>query len=647
MNSLRTITTRQNSNCREAIGRGLASTLRTVEPQTVVEWADKNFYLSPESSYIEGEWQTIPYQVAPLNSMGNDDIRIVNLVKSARVGYTKMILALIAYMIEHKKRNGILWQPTDGDRDEFSKEHVDPMIRDVRAIRRLFPHYDKKSKGNTIEYKLFTNSRQLFLKGGKSGKNYREKSVDFGIYDELSAFDADIDKEGDAVSLGDVRMKGAAFPKSIRGSTPKEAGTCQISKAGDDAEEHFRRYYPCPHCGKGQILKWGGPDANFGIKYFDNDPTTAAYMCEHCAALIDNDELPAMDRAAVWTSDNGVSTFDGNQYFAKDGQKITPPRSVTWYMWAAFCSPGGSNWEGIVRDFIQAKKDPLKLKVWVNTTLGEVWEDDAEKVEFESLYMRREHYPHGKVPMKCLALIAGVDLQDDRIEVSIWGFGLDAESWLIEHEVYYGDPGRLELWTAVEQYLIAASWEHESGATLRLMAGGFDTGGHHTTSAYKFCKKHESRRFYALKGSNDLAAPLTSRPTRSNVERVRLFSVGTTEAKDLIYGCLKLVEPGPGYVHFPVSVDEEYFKQLTGEKKGTEYRNGRQVRRYKAFRPRVEALDCYVYARAALEILKPNMQVLARELVIDEDGNRAPPPPKPKKKISSRQTSPGWFDRHR
>ena len=630
----------------------MGSILRTPLPQTAVEWADANFYLSAESSYVAGKWETVPFQIAPLNAMGNDDIKVVNLVKSARVGYTKLVLALIAYMIEHKKRNGMLWQPTDDARDDFTKQHVEPMIRDVRCLRNLFPDIDKKSKFNTLDYKRFSNSRQLFLKGGKSAKNYREKSVDFGIYDELSSFDQDIDREGDPVTLGDVRMIGSAFPKSIRGSTPKEFGICQISKAAGDSDEHFRRHYPCPHCGEKQVLKWGGPDANFGIKYTDDDPTTAAYMCEHCAALIDNDSMPEMDENAVWISEKGMSTIDGMSFYDKSGKKTFAPESLTFHMWAGFCAPGGHNWRQIVSDFIKAKKDPIKLKSWVNTCLGEVWEDDAEhKVDPTDIYMRRENYPGGKVPQKCLALVAGADTQDDRVEVSIWGYGLDRESWLIEHEIFYGDPGRQELWDQVENYLVTSSWEHESGAVMRLKGGGLDTGGHYTTNAYKFCLKLQNRNIFALKGSNQLEAPLTSRPSRNNAQRVRLFSIGTTEAKDMIYACLKISEPGAGYTHFPMTADHEYFAQMTGEKKGTEYRNGRAVRRYKATRPRVEALDCKVYADAAFELLKINLNALARHLVATEDGT-APTPQKQKKqkKTSSainRDGSGGWFNRHR
>ena len=199
--------------------------------QTAAEWMDEEYYLSVEGSYQEGRWKSLPFQVAIINAMANDDIREVNFVKSARVGYTKMLLGVAAYLLEHKKRNGLIWHPTDGDAEKFVKKHVDPMIRDVPRLKALAPWYGKKHKDNTLELKRFANGRGLEIRGGKAAANYREASPDFGIYDELAAFDADIDHEGSPTFLGDKRMEGSTHPKSIRGSTPKIAGQCQIERA--------------------------------------------------------------------------------------------------------------------------------------------------------------------------------------------------------------------------------------------------------------------------------------------------------------------------------------------------------------------------------------------------------------------------------
>ncbi|WP_228064214.1 phage terminase large subunit family protein, partial [Escherichia coli] len=69
--------------------------------------ADANYYLPKESAYQEGRWETLPFQRAIMNAMGSDYIREVNVVKSARVGYSKMLLGVYAYFIEHTAKEQI------------------------------------------------------------------------------------------------------------------------------------------------------------------------------------------------------------------------------------------------------------------------------------------------------------------------------------------------------------------------------------------------------------------------------------------------------------------------------------------------------------------------------------------------------------
>ncbi len=163
---------------------GLESLFRE-PPLTAVEWADKHFYLSSESSYQEGKWETAAFQVGILNAMGNDLIRVVNLIKSARVGYTKMLMANIGYKLQHKKRNVLSYCPTDPDAEELMKRHVESFIRDVPVLLALAPWYGKKHRDNTLAAKKFSHQKMLWCLGGKAARNYREKSPDEVIYDEL------------------------------------------------------------------------------------------------------------------------------------------------------------------------------------------------------------------------------------------------------------------------------------------------------------------------------------------------------------------------------------------------------------------------------------------------------------------------------
>lgn len=163
------------SDLRTAVKLGLQGMFKE-PPMTAVEWADKHFYMSAESSYNEGRWKTAPFQVAILNAMGNDLIRVVNFVKSARIGYTKLLLANIGYKIQHKRRNVMMWSPTDPDAEDISKSHVNGLIRDVPVMLELAPWFGRKHSDNTLDNKVFANRRNLWIRGGKASRNYREKS---------------------------------------------------------------------------------------------------------------------------------------------------------------------------------------------------------------------------------------------------------------------------------------------------------------------------------------------------------------------------------------------------------------------------------------------------------------------------------------
>lgn len=264
------ISNSQVNRLRHFVRAGLRSLFRP-EPQTAVEWADANYYLPKESAYQEGRWETLPFQRAIMNAMGSDYVREVNVVKSARVGYSKMLLGVYAYFIEHKQRNTLIWLPTDGDAENFMKTHVEPTIRDIPSLLALAPWYGKKHRDNTLTMKRFSNGRGFWCLGGKAAKNYREKSVDVAGYDELAAFDEDIEQEGSPTFLGDKRIEGSVWPKSIRGSTPKVRGTCQIERAASESPHFMRFHVACPHCGEEQYLKFGDKETPFGLKWTPDD----------------------------------------------------------------------------------------------------------------------------------------------------------------------------------------------------------------------------------------------------------------------------------------------------------------------------------------------------------------------------------------
>ncbi|WP_308125539.1 phage terminase large subunit family protein [Escherichia coli] len=347
------ISNSQVNRLRHFVRAGLRSLFRP-EPQTAVEWADANYYLPKESAYQEGRWETLPFQRAIMNAMGSDYIREVNVVKSARVGYSKMLLGVYAYFIEHKQRNTLIWLPTDGDAENFMKTHVEPTIRDIPSLLALAPWYGKKHRDNTLTMKRFSNGRGFWCLGGKAAKNYREKSVDVAGYDELAAFDEDIEQESSPTFLGDKRIEGSVWPKSIRGSTPKVRGTCQIERAASESLHFMRFHVACPHCGEEQYLKFGDKETPFGLKWTPDDPSSVFYLCEHNACVIRQQELDFTDARYICEK-TGIWTRDGILWFSSSGEEIEPPDSVTFHIWTAY-SPF-TTWVQIVKDWMKTKGD--------------------------------------------------------------------------------------------------------------------------------------------------------------------------------------------------------------------------------------------------------------------------------------------------
>ncbi|GHU12888.1 hypothetical protein FACS1894185_7120 [Betaproteobacteria bacterium] len=196
-----------------------ASAIGRAAPMSLDAWARAHFYLSAESSYVEQSWSPWSFQRGIMCAMSNDDIREIDFKKSARIGYTKMLLAFICYTAHHKRRNQIIWQPSDEDSDEFVKTEIEPALRDIPSMRDVMPNVHRRNRDNTLQAKRFIGST-LHTKGGKAAKNYRRLSVDCALFDELSAFDLDVEKEGDPFTLGAKRVEGATFPKIICGSTP-------------------------------------------------------------------------------------------------------------------------------------------------------------------------------------------------------------------------------------------------------------------------------------------------------------------------------------------------------------------------------------------------------------------------------------------
>jgi len=580
-------------------------------------WANKHFYLSAESSYVEKRWEAYPFQTGILDMMGHDGIEDFDFMKSARVGYTKMLMAATGYFAQHKRRNIVIYQPTDGDSDDFCKDEVEPMLRDVPIMRTVFPNVLRKHKDNTLQKKKGLGIT-LHLKGGTSAKNYRRISPDVMIQDELDAFVQDVEKEGSPRILGGKRVEGATFPKKIRGSTPKIKNFSMIEAGFNEAEKRFKFHIPCPHCDEKITLQWGGKDVAHGFKWVDNDPKTVRHACSECKTLFTQAEYFEVWERGVWIAQDGTWLDESDEYeiaFRDSAGEFVPvPKSVGVFIWTSY-SPQ-STWEKIVSDYLAAvekakRGDDSELKSFINTTRGETWEADVEKTDESELMNRAEEYPVGVVPMGGLVLAAGVDVQANRFEVVTWAFGRGEEMWAVEYRKIDANPAVESEWEKLAEYLDKPI-KHASGSMLKIESSAVDTGGHFTHQSYMFCRARKNNT-YAIKGDSQPGKAIKARRSwvdinhngRSIKRGCKLWMVGTDTAKDLIFGRLSVAVPGSGFIHFSKGLPEEFYKQLVAEVRVMVRSKVSEHYRWikKTAGIRNEVLDCTVYALFIAEVL--------------------------------------------
>lgn len=594
-----------------AVRLGLES-LRAEPPQRLGDWACEHFKLAGESSHTKGAWVPWAFQTGVLDFMSDDRINELDVMKAKRVGYTKMVTAYVAYNIAHRRRKQALWQPTDDDRDSYVKSEIDPLLDPLTGVPAI-NKARKRGKGvgeETIKYKAFRDSA-LHLLGGKASRAYRRITVAVSILDEISKFDRSIEKSGPPRGLARGRLEGAPYPKLVCGSTPLLKGLCHIEDAVDEAEGLVRFHIECKHCDAEHPLMWGGKKIAHGMKWTRGQPETVHHVCPHCRKSITQaDYMPSgVPIGGAWVCERTGKRYGPDRVWRDNtGMPCLPPRTLGVHVWTAY-SPQRA-WSDIVREFESALKalekgDVGPMQLFVNETLGETWELAGERTDEHVLQARAEPYKLSTVPRGALILTAGVDVQRNRWEITVYGWGRGLESWVVDMAVLDGNPAVDDEWDLVREYLLRR-YEQEAcpGLTMGISAVSIDSSDQ-TQAVYNWVSRaqHQIAGLRAIKGDGGDGPVLGPSSLQEinwrgkKVQRgVKLWRVGVDAAKDLLLGQLTIDHPGPGYIHFSNELTREFYEQLTAEQRVLARVNGREAYRWIKRRPRNEQLDNRNYA---------------------------------------------------
>jgi phage terminase large subunit GpA-like protein len=568
---------------------------------TVSEWADRHRVLSSKASAEPGRWRTsrTPYLKAIMDCLSpTSPVERVVFMKAAQLGATEMGSNWIGYVIHHAPGPMMAVWPTVEMAKRNSKQRIDPLIEESGVLAERIAPARSRDSGNTILAKEFRGG-VLVMTGANSAVGLRSMPVRYLFLDEVDGYPLDVEGEGDAISLAEARTRTFARRKIFIVSTPTISGASAIEREYEASDQ--RRYFvPCPHCSHRQWLRFEQ------LRWDKGQPQTAVYICESCDTPIAEHHKTWMLEHGEWRAmapENGIKTagFHLSSLYSPVG----------WRSWREIAAA----WEAAVN---KESGSAAAIKTFKNTELGETWVEEGEAPDWQRLVERREDYPLGRVPEGGLLLVGGADVQKDRIEASIWAFGRGKASWLVEHRVLMSDTARDAVWKALAA-MLAETWTHAGGAQMPLARFALDTG-FATQEAYAFVRSCRDSRVMAVKGVRSGAmggAALIGTPTAVDVSQagkklrrgIKVYSVAVGIAKLELYNNLRksadVGEDGStpvfpaGFVHLP-KIDAEFIQQLCAEQLVTRRdRNGFPVREWQKMRERNEALDCYVYARAA------------------------------------------------
>lgn len=558
--------------------------LRVLPPPpklTVSQWADLH-RIVPSYSAEPGRWVTdkTPYLREIMDSFNDPAVNKVVFMKCARIGATEAGLNVIGYFIDQDPSPQFIVQPTVDDAKDFSKEQLTPTIEESDALRNRVREASSRDSGNTILAKVFPGGA-IYLVGANSPRGFRRRTARVIVLEEVDGYPPSAGTEGDQVKLAERRATTFQHRRKIYiNSTPTLKGMSRIESEYDASDQ--RRYFvACPDCGHDQTLKFPN------LKWDEGQPATAAYMCEGCGVLIEERHKFGMVAKGHWQATNPGSLTVGFHINA-----LYSP----WVSWAE-----------LVDEWLAAQGNPEKLQVFINTALGESWEDRGGSLDPDALFANRRESYDG-VPDPAYILTAGADVQHDRIEVVVRAWARQEESYFLERIVLMGDPSADAIWHDLDAVLFDKTWLHESGVEMGIYASCVDSGDQ-TDRVLGYCALRFRRRVYAVKGGAKFNAPfMPKRPARNNKHRCPLFVLGPNSGKKLLYGRLKIqganpVDPCAYRYHWNGSADRDYFDQLTAEKAEKKRVDGQWITVYTCpAHKRNEVLDCELYALAAFNL---------------------------------------------
>jgi len=570
-------------NAAEIINTARAKAYAPRQHLTVSEWSDKNRILSGKGSSEPGPWRTSrnPPLKEPMDCLSaRSSVQNVVLMWPIQFGKSEVACNFLGYTMEHNPGPTMVCLPGEVSLQKWVNQKLNPLIDETPSVKETLTSVASRDSSNTRTFKDFLGG-QLYMEHAGSPQRLKQTSVKTLTVDELDEFAASLTGGDDPVDM--LLGRTSAFPsgsKHLFISTPQIRGISRIEQLWHKSDQ--RKYHvPCPHCGEMQPLEWAG------LKW-DKDTRFVAYACRECGALIDEHHKTEMIANGQWIPEH-------------PGRKIRGYQINCLYYQIGL----GPRWSDLVEQWLEAQNDPARLKTFINDRLAEPYDDPMmRKLRDNVIAERAEQYPLRRAPLSVGVITAGVDTQDDRLEVQIIGWGKKMAAWTLDYVVLTGDPADDAVWVQLTD-LLNRPIEREDGAMLPILATAIDGGGHRTEAVKHYVRSKHIKRPMVTFGAVSNTAPVLSKPKpqdvnwrgRTDKRGVHIHHVGTVAIKQVLFGRLATdgdKKPEKRLIHLSEDLPPEYFNGLVSET--YDPRKNRFVARRGV---RNEPLDTWVYAYAA------------------------------------------------
>ncbi len=609
----------------------------------VADWADLFAWIPAEGNAEPGKYRTArcPHQIKMLNDSVDKTAReVIWMMASQAAGKTCCFCIQTEYDIHQMHRSMLMVRPTIATAKEWMSEKLLPMVEATPCMDGLLPEPRKRGSRSISTNRKFTGG-SLKICGAKSPASFRGSSAPVVRQDECDAYPNT--KEGDPCKLGDRAAITFSDAVRIKASTPTYRGASRIEEKYEQSDKQ-KYCLPCPCCGHFADLKWHQLKFSFteeeyaiaqapGFQPFEHewqvaddlpirDTKLAFYVCEKC-----NHGWTDSQRLASYFSghpDNPPIVVNGKELRA-DWVRTAPftgiiGRELNGMYLSMGLKAGYENYfHQFAEEFLAAKKGGREtLMVWTNTFLNQSWEEPSEKIEWKAIKNRAEDFTIDPLPLPCVWIFGGGDIQKDRLETLIFGCGVGQEVWILEHQIFWGDFDMPSVSARVEQYLTTKRFRHEILGDLKISCFGLDTG-HQTKvkAAYKFCAKLFGSNVLAVNGSNKDLSGLIYTRGKERIYGAPRFNLNTDLLKSTIFERIKNEQGGPRCFHFPKQeragfANDLFYNQLCSERRmAVKDRKGNIKWEWHkhASSTRNEVLDMFVYGMGVLEIARVDSEI--------------------------------------